>query len=488
MNPKRLFVLFALIPCIVNAQPLFKPGSFVIKGQVKNFKEPLFDFGITTYLSSVGKSVKVHPNGSFEQEFPVQHIQNIYLYLNNDAITITVQHSDTITLYWDDADFKNTFVIHGNNEIRTKELNRQLKLYHEFRKPFMELYKNLHGDTGLTDEKKYTLVNEMFNRNVQAVFDPGGFFSENLNTQVTGLYFQYTEILRGQNLIPRFKLKLALDTARSYLVFDMAKPMADYTQLNENWFWNVPDYRRFIYNYLRLNRPFKSTVSSVIAPSSATKPFNPTLDEYYLAQANIEFTTIKDWFITESIIHNFGYYNFTDVEMVYKQAINTITSPYLKDTLQKFYTAISRLKPGNPAPGFSLKNDMGKMVSLSDFKGKVIYIDFWGVGCGPCIYDIKNHVPKLHEFYKNKDVIFLNICVDAKEAEWKAALDKYKLDGVNLIAEGWTNHPVCQAYNVNGIPHYVLIDKSGKISNNNAPAAFMLDLSLGNNAIDLLLK
>ncbi len=173
---------------------------------------------------------------------------------------------------------------------------------------------------------------------------------------------------------------------------------------------------------------------------------------------------------------------------MYKQAANTITAPYLKDTLQKFYTAIKRLKPGNPAPGFSLKNDQGKLVSLSDFKGKVVYIDFWGVGCGPCIYDIKNHVPQLHEHYKGKDVVFISICVDSKEKEWKEALKQYKLDGVNLTAEGWVDHPVCKAYNINGIPHYVLIDKSGKISNNNAPWASHLDLASGKNAIDLLLK
>ncbi len=69
MNPRRLLILFAFVPFIVNAQPLFKYGSFVIKGQVKNYKEPTFDFGMTTYLSNIGNSVKIQPNGNFEQHF-----------------------------------------------------------------------------------------------------------------------------------------------------------------------------------------------------------------------------------------------------------------------------------------------------------------------------------------------------------------------------------------------------------------------------------
>jgi peroxiredoxin len=187
-------------------------------------------------------------------------------------------------------------------------------------------------------------------------------------------------------------------------------------------------------------------------------------------------------------MYGFGHYNFTDVEKVYKQAVNSITSPYLKDTLQKYYTGVKQVRPGNPAPGFILKNDQGKLVSLNRFKGKVVYVDFWSVDCAPCIYEIKNNVPQLHEHYKSKDVVFINICIDTIETEWKAALEKYKLDGINLITEGWNYNPLCKTYNVNSIPHHVLIDKFGKIINNNGPKVTELDLSSGKNDIDRLLK
>src|SRR5687768_9743181 len=207
-----------------------------------------------------------------------------------------------------------------------------------------------------------------------------------------------------------------------------------------------------------------------------------------MALANIKFINIQEWFITRSIMSGFRRYGFAETEKVYDQVIGTLTTPFLKDTLQKYYTAVSRLRPGNPAPAFALKNEKGQTVALSDFKGKVVYIDFWGVGCGPCISAIKNDVPKLHEYYKDKDVIFVNICVDAKENEWKDALKKYKLGGANLIAEGWTSHPVCQAYNISGIPHYILIDKNGKIANNVARDPGSYNLRDGKNEIDILLK
>ncbi len=45
-----------------------------------------------------------------------------------------------------------------------------------------------------------------------------------------------------------------------------------------------------------------------------------------------------------------------------------------------------------------------------------------------------------------------------------------KLEGVNLIAEGWANNPVCKAYNIQSIPNYVIIDKNGKIALSSAPS------------------
>ena len=55
------------------------------------------------------------------------------------------------------------------------------------------------------------------------------------------------------------------------------------------------------------------------------------------------------------------------------------------------YNELTSLKPGAPAHNFTLPNIEGEMVNLSDFKGKVIYIDFWGTWCMPCLKEIGNN-------------------------------------------------------------------------------------------------
>jgi hypothetical protein len=84
------------------------------------------------------------------------------------------------------------------------------------------------------------------------------------------------------------------------------------------------------------------------------------------------------------------------------------------------------------------------------------------------VYEIKNATEPLHEKYKDKNVVFLNICVDSDKKTWKNSLESLKVSGINLIAEGWTRNPVCQKYNIMGIPHYMTIGTDGKIVNNNS--------------------
>lgn len=480
MKYKQVLFLFFIFPVFTNAQDFFKQGYFVIKGHAKNYSETLIDFGMTTYLDNLSQSIKV-TDGNFEQQFPIRHSQDVFLYLNDDAITFTLHDKDTITIEWDEKNFRNSFTIKGNNENRTKELNLQWKLYNEFRKPMLDLSSKLYADS-LTGERRYQLINSLYNKNLQAVFDYD-LLTKNTKVLLKNLYFEFANMLQIHQLIPEYHLQPSITGKWAYLAKETPGIFGVYTTVSEEWFYNSPEYRNFIYNYLRFYWPFKSYSTISNTPARV----NITQEQYYSALAYIRVPDVRDWFITKVIKDGFGWYGFSDVENVYKQAIGVMSNVFLKDTLQAYYAAIRRLKPGNPSPEFTLTDEKGEAVSLNEFRGKVVYIDFWGVYCGPCIYDIRNYAPKLHEHYKDKDVVFINICVDSKPAEWKAALKKFNLSGVNLIAEGWANHPVCKDYNVSGIPHYVLIDKNGKIVLNNAPRASGFDLTSGKNQIDLLL-
>jgi thiol-disulfide isomerase/thioredoxin len=119
------------------------------------------------------------------------------------------------------------------------------------------------------------------------------------------------------------------------------------------------------------------------------------------------------------------------------------------------------------APNFTLRSIDGKKVSLSDLKGQVVYIDFWASWCGPCLGEMPAS-KKLRESEVGKKVTFVYISIDSKEDKWKAAVASKDIKGVNLISMNGMEDSLGDKYQFPYIPRYVLIDKQGKIADEDA--------------------
>jgi peroxiredoxin len=126
------------------------------------------------------------------------------------------------------------------------------------------------------------------------------------------------------------------------------------------------------------------------------------------------------------------------------------------------------LSKGKPAPEFSYKDIKGNLVSLSDFKGKYIYIDVWSTTCGSC----RKGLPKLEELiesFKNKNIVFLGVSLDSKIEKWRKFVEEKNMKGIQLFGEGW-NCQFVKDYAVESNPRFILIDKNQSILDVCAPS------------------
>lgn len=146
-------------------------------------------------------------------------------------------------------------------------------------------------------------------------------------------------------------------------------------------------------------------------------------------------------------------------------------SPYAtyNDVLRYVYNESKDLIKGMTAPDFSLADINGKEVSLSDFKGKVIYIDFWATWCGPCLRSLQ-HNQKLIQKYQDEDIVFLYVGLDEDKSSWENYVNNNKLGGRQLLATGGSGFQsqLAKLYKVKELPTYFLIDKDGKIAEKQA--------------------
>jgi thiol-disulfide isomerase/thioredoxin len=117
---------------------------------------------------------------------------------------------------------------------------------------------------------------------------------------------------------------------------------------------------------------------------------------------------------------------------------------------------------GAEAPDFAQETPEGKMLKLSDLRGKVVLIDFWASWCGPCRRENPN-VVRMYNEYKDKGFEILGVSLDRDRQRWLEAIAADKLTWPHVSdLQQWSN-AAAQLYNVSSIPHTVLVDKEGRI-------------------------
>ena len=141
----------------------------------------------------------------------------------------------------------------------------------------------------------------------------------------------------------------------------------------------------------------------------------------------------------------------------------------IRQVVQDIYDQSERLASGKPSPVFNnYENAKGGTTSLSDLKGKFVYVDVWATWCRPCIGEIPV-LKELQNKFRGKNIEFVSISVDENREAWLKTIKEKELKGVQLLSDKSFNSQFIREYGITEIPVFILLDKEGKIINANAP-------------------
>jgi peroxiredoxin len=136
---------------------------------------------------------------------------------------------------------------------------------------------------------------------------------------------------------------------------------------------------------------------------------------------------------------------------------------------QDAHAALTPAANRKPAPAFQLVTQDGTKMQISDYRGKVVLLNFWATDCGGCVLEIPSFI-ELEKAYKEKGFTAVGVSMDISYEDLKDANEAWGRVRP-FVAKHGVNYPIAmgddaisKAYALNAFPATYLIDKSGKIA------------------------
>ena len=223
----------------------------------------------------------------------------------------------------------------------------------------------------------------------------------------------------------------------------------------------ITHYQNFLeYNFDRIEDEAYERAEQEQLSEEQTRDLLETYTRYNQAKRVLHGKVLY-FFLAGEIVSDFQWGYFDQGEQRLAEFLRDNPYPAYTEAVEEVMRETAQLKPGQPAPDFTLDDLQGRSVSLSDFKGQAVFLDFWASWCGPCIGAVP-HLEEIKQRTRDQKVVFLNISLDSAD-EWHQAVDEHGLTGVHVHAPGGWQAAVAQLYQVRGIPSYFLVGPDGRM-------------------------
>jgi thiol-disulfide isomerase/thioredoxin len=439
---KKLVSLFLISTFILSCTNEKK--DITISGKITNPEQGY----LLIYLpAGDNDTIRLNSDGGFSYTLPAGETPiSSSLMFNKVYIRLYLTKGMDLKITLDSGDIPGTLKFEGAGSninsflaataVKDKELN--LNDYEIFKKDSATFYtwnnKAKESQSALLDNFKKENPSDIFWKTQRAEIDFG--WANRLGIYPT--YYRYY-------------------TDSTYKIREGFYAYQDKMDFNNGDFVNSGEFRSFLSNLI--SRKAVDVMKNY--PSDSIKPSTQML--YMKTAINLlKNESVRDNYLTTYMKGIITYRDLSLLDQEIKFYRENCKDAKLLAGFEKEYGEMIRLQKGQPAIDFTGENASKQKVSLSDFRGKYVYVDVWATWCGPCKYEIP-YLKKLEEDYHSKNIVFMSYSIDDDRGAWEKFVPENELKGVQIIGEkGWSSK-LCKDYKIFGVPTFMLFDTEGKI-------------------------
>ncbi|AGC77343.1 peroxiredoxin [Nonlabens dokdonensis] len=432
MNKFTLLLIALLTTLLVSATR----SQAEIKGTIKN--SSFEEISVKSINNRLIEKTSINSNGDFKLKLTVDR-GYYFLEYGRESFYIYLLPKDKLEVYFDANEMENTLTFKGERS--------QANTYLQQKSSIMEK---------MTEDVStfYDVTENQYLKNIAAI-------KSRLQSEMNNYQLSKSFITDEEKSL-QFNYLLSIQNYKSSYKYTLGKEVepsdAFYSELASLDLRNMEDYKVQPYYYYLVNSIWSKRIN-------AEDGFNNMEKKLF---------EIKDREVLNNTFNGF-YSQITrdkaKAEDYFKLIEKYSSSKDFTKAAKKQLESLFLINKGDVSPGFTYKDINDKVVSLSDFKGKLVYIDVWATWCAPC----KKQIPflkKLEEEFAEENIVFISISVDAKKAykSWKTMVKEEELGGVQLFADNSFDSEFAEAYGITSIPRFIIVDQEGKVYDDKAPS------------------
>lgn len=392
---------------------------------------------------------------SFEANVPEPQLA--FLLFNDERLTIFLSDTDTLNIKSDAFQYPLSVVFGGNAASNNRLLQAHLRVnpldFNEFN--------NIRFKIG----QYWTTVENAVNRRMETSY-PLKFktYLDSLRTVSIAL-FEQTEQQSPGGISPDFARWLNAE-----ITYAWAYHLLVYGHVYGGRYGIQPDFYDFLYEAPLIcesigSEQYRLFLLAIVARQQAKSNEEPELfwaGQYKRAGKMLSGKPLS-FFRSEIISIAFSGEKYRDLLPIYTDFLQNNEHPEYDAKVEGLYQKHARMLPGSYAPGFEVSDAHGNPVSLTQLRGKVVYLNFWASWCGACLRKMEYMDDFIGELESN-GIEILNVSIDEQAANWRNALAQRQYKGRHILASSAHDRNLAVLFGVEAIPQYFIIARNGSFA------------------------